>query len=190
MIAIAFTAVQFMGWDLGFSFGRLRFNLFQVPRTAVTQDQPNVDTSHWVLKYIDTPGIRHFKALSPEEQIKVTSERGIRYVPYMALGLVPIFAALLQWMYRNRHCRYGAHLVFSLYAHSFVLLIFVIEAKLPLALATILSVWSIVYYGLALKRVYGGTWSETIGRGTILAILYSLTFLVLGVLVTAVVLSI
>jgi hypothetical protein len=35
--------------------------------------------------------------------------------------------------------------------HSFFLLIFVIEAKLPLALATMLSLWAIVYYALALK---------------------------------------
>jgi hypothetical protein len=90
----------------------------------------------------------------------------------------------------SRHRRYGAHLVFGLYAHSFLLLIFVIEAKLPLALATIFSMWAIVYYAFALKRVYGGTWIGTIGRGALLATLYCLTIFVLGVLVTAVVLSI
>jgi hypothetical protein len=58
---------------------------------------------------------------------------------------------------------------------QFLLLIFVIEAKLPLALATMLSMWVIVYYASRL-RVYGGTWSETIGRGTLLTILYFLTF--------------
>ena len=80
-------------------------------------------------------------------------------------------------------------LVFGLYLHSFFLLIFVIEAKLPLALATMLSMWVIVYYALALKRAYGGTWSETIGRGTLLTILYFLTFLAIGLLVTTVMLS-
>jgi len=88
----------------------------------------------------------------------VTRDQGIHYVPYLALGLVPIYAALLQWVYRARHRRYGAHLVFGLYLHSFLLLIFTIEAKLPLALATMLSVWPLIYYALALKRVYGGTW--------------------------------
>jgi hypothetical protein len=88
----------------------------------------------------------------------VTRDQGIHYVPYLALGLVPIYAALLQWVYRARHRRYGARLVFGLYLHSFLLLIFTIEAKLPLALATMLSVWPLIYYALALKRVYGGTW--------------------------------
>ena len=108
----------------------------------------------------------------------------------MALGLVLIFAALLQWVYRALPRRYGAHLVFSLYAHRFLLLIFIIEAKLPVALATAFSSWSIVWYPLALKRVYGGTWGATIGRGALLAILFSLIFLVLGMLVTTVLLSI
>ena len=87
-------------------------------------------------EYVDTPGIRRLKALTPEEQLKVTRERGIHYLPYLALGLVPVYAALLQWVYRPRHRRYGAHLVFGLYTHSFLLLIVVIEAKLPPALAT------------------------------------------------------
>jgi hypothetical protein len=99
------------------------------------------------------------------------------------------YAALLQWLYRSRHRRYAAHLVFGLYAHSFLLLIFVIEAKLPLALATMLSMWAIVYYVLSLKRVYGGTWSETIGRGARLTILYVLPFLAIGLLVTVALLS-
>src|SRR5262249_44856622 len=68
------------------------------------------------------------------------------------------YAALLQGVYRTRHWRYGAHLVFALYAHSFLLLIFVIEAKLPIVLATVLSIWAVVYYALSLKRTYGGTW--------------------------------
>ena len=142
-----------------------------------------------MLEHLDTPGIRHLKALSPEEQLKVTRERGLHYLPYLTLGLVPIYAVLLQWVCRARHLRYGAHLVFGLYLHSFFVLLFLIEANLPLALATMLSMWAIVYYALALKRVYGGTWSETIGRGALLTILYFLTFLAIGLLVTAVMLS-
>ena len=83
----------------------------------------------------------------------------------------------------------GLHLAFGLYLHSFFVLNSVIEAKLPLALATILSVWAIVYYVLALKRVYGGTWGETIARGTLLATLYFLAILAIGILVTILLLS-
>src|SRR5262245_3005476 len=194
-IALAFAAGKFLGWDLGLKFGGpgfdLSFYLFQQapPDTAVAQGRVSADTIPWVLEHVNTPGIRHLKALPPEEQLKVTRERGLHYLPYLALGLAPIYAVLLQWVYRDRHRRYGADLVFSFYVHSFFLLIFVIEAKLPLALATALSLWAIIYYVLALKRVYGGTWSGAVGRGALLTILYFLIVLALGLLVSVVMLS-
>jgi hypothetical protein len=52
-----------------------------------------------------------------------------------------------------------------------------------------LSMWAIAYYAFALKRVYGGTWSETIGRSALLSILYLLTIAAIGWVVTAVLLS-
>ena len=55
-------------------------------------------------------------------------------------------------------------------------------------LSTIFTIWALIYYALAFKRMYGGTWSETIARGALLAAMYILTFLVLGLLVTAVLL--
>ena len=51
MIAIAFTVVQFLRWDLGLRFGGHRFNFLHVPRTA--QDRSSADTVPLVLEYID-----------------------------------------------------------------------------------------------------------------------------------------
>lgn len=194
-IALAFAAVQFFGWDLSLRFGagsaQLRFDMLQhaPPSTTVAASRLRVDSVPWVLEHVDTQGIRQLKTLAPEEQLKIARERGIHYLPYLTLGLVPVYSALLQWVYRNRRRRYGVHLVFGLYVHSFLLLIFIIEAKLPLALATLLSTWAVVYYVLALKRMYGGTWGEALGRGSLLAILYFLTSLAIGFLVTAILLS-
>jgi hypothetical protein len=36
----------------------------------------------------------------------------------------------------------------------------------------------IAYFTIALKRVYGGTWAETLGRGTAILALYFATFFV------------
>ena len=125
-IAIAFAAVQFLGWDLALRFGgpagfHLSVDLIrQEPaRTSVAQNRVSADSVTWVLEHVDTPGIRRLKALTPEEQLEVTRERGIHHLPYLALGLVPLYALLLQWVYRSRRHRYGVHLVFGLYAHSF-----------------------------------------------------------------------
>jgi hypothetical protein len=194
-IALAFAAVELLGWDLGLRLGvpgvDLSFYLIQQvpPGTNVARGRLIADTIPWVLEHVDTAGIRHLRTLSPEEQLELARARGIHYLPYIVLGLVPIYAALLHWVYRSRSRRYAAHLVFALYAHSFSLLVFVLQAKLPLALATILSMWTIVYYPLALKRVYGGTWSETIGRGALLTVLYLLAVLAVGLLVAVVLLS-
>lgn len=49
--------------------------------------------------------------------------------------------------------------------------------------------WAIIYYALSLKRVYGGTWTETMGRGILLTILYALSILAIGLPVTAALLS-
>lgn len=196
VIALAFAVAQFLGWDLGLRFGgpagfNLSFYMLQQvpPRTSVVQSRLTADSVPWVLEHVDTPGIQRLNALTPGEQLEVTRARGIQYLPYLTLALVPLYAVLLQWVYRSRRRRYGAHLVFGFYAHSFLLLIFVIEAKLPLALATILSMWAIVYYALSLKRVYGGTWSETIGRGALLTALYFLASFSTGLLATILILS-
>jgi hypothetical protein len=57
-------------------------------------------------------------------------------------------------------------------------------------LATMLPMWAIVYCTHAPKRVYGGNWTETIGRCTLLTILYFMAVLTIGLPVTAVLLSI
>lgn len=194
-IALAFAAVQFLGWDLSLRFGaggaQLRFDMLQraPPSTTITTSRLRVDSVPWVLEHVETKGIRKLRALAPEKQLKIARDRGIHYLPYLTLALVPVYSALLQWVYRTRRRRYGVHLVFGLYTHSFLLLIFIIEAKLPMALASLLSAWAVVYYVIALKRMYGGTWGETIGRGSLLAILYFLTSLAIGFLATVVLLS-
>lgn len=194
-IAIAFAAFQFLDWSVGLRFGagdaKLDFYILQQApaRTVVAPTRMTGDSVTWVLEHINTPGVRRLKALSPEERLKVTRERGIHFLPYLALLLAPIFAVLLRWMYRDRHLRYAAHLVVSLNLHSFLLLLCVAQAKLPLLLASLLSVWAIVYYPLALKRVYGGSWREAIGRGATMTLLYVLTSAAIGLLATVVLLA-
>ncbi len=48
--------------------------------------------------------------------------RSLKYWSYAMLVLVPLFAALLYAVYRNRRLVYGEHLVFALHLHTFWLL--------------------------------------------------------------------
>ena len=57
-----------------------------------------------------------------------------------------------------------------------MLLVLLLEAKLPAVLANALSCWVIGYFTIALKRVYGGTWIQNMGRGSLLLTLYFATY--------------
>ena len=48
--------------------------------------------------------------------------RTLKFWSYAMLVLVPLFAALLYAVYRNRRLVYGEHLVFALHLHTFWLL--------------------------------------------------------------------
>jgi len=127
---------------------------------------------------IDTPAVRHFKSLSKEDRFQFLRSRRIQYVSYFVLLLVPLYALILQICYLDHRRRYGAHLVFAFHAHSFLLFMLLVEAKLPTFLADALTVWMIAYLVTALKRVYGGTWVGTIGRSAAMLTLYFTTFFV------------
>jgi hypothetical protein len=195
VIAIAFAMVQFFGWDLGLRFGLTRptVSLYLVqksqPRTAVSSEQIRAESNPLALDYVRTSGILHLKALPREQQLQVPHQRGIHYLPYLTLALVPIYAVLLMWIYARRRMRFGAHMIFALYLHSFFLIVFVMEAKLPLVMATMLSLWAVAYSVMALRRVYGGTWGETILRGTALTLSYAIVAISAGFLAAIMLLS-
>lgn len=195
VIAIAFAMVQFFDWDLGLKFGLTEQNLAlylvqkSPPRTTVSSERIRADSNPFALEYVKTPGISHLKTLPRDRQLQVAHQRGIHYLPYLTLALVPIYAALLMWIYACRRMRFGAHMIFALYLHSFFLIVFVLEAKLPLVLSTLLSLWAVAYSVIALRRVYGGTWGETILRGTALTVVYAAVAISAGFLAAIALLS-
>ena len=129
-----------------------------------------------VLDHFDTPGVRRFGAMPPEERFAYLRARRVQFISYLVLFLVPAYGVILGLFYRNRRRRYGEHLIFSLHSHSFLLFMLLIEAKLPALVANALSLWVIAYFTVALKRVYGGPWGETLGRGTAILALYFVVF--------------
>lgn len=135
-----------------------------------------------ILDHFDTSSVRRFGAMSREGQFTFLRARRAQYVSYFVLFLVPIYALILGLFYRSRRRRYAEHLIFGLHGHSFMLFILLIEAKLPAILADALSLWVIVYFTVALKRVYDGTWAETLGRGTAILALYFAIFFVANLL--------
>ena len=107
-----------------------------------------------------------------------------RYAPYAAIGLLPLFALLLEVVYIGRYKRhpmrprrYAAHLVFGAHLHAFAFLVTALFALLPYAtLRTLLVVWGLVYFVLALRSVYAGSWLGVVLRAAVIALAYLVLF--------------
>lgn len=183
---IVFAAVQLFGLNLGLRFyGDQGVHILRSTRLAAETDHGyglRLAPVQIILDHFDTPAVRRFGAMSLEERFTFLRARRAPYVSYFVLFLVPAFALTLDLFYRSRRRRYAEHLVFGLHCQTFLLLVLLVEAKLPTVLANVLSYWVLAYFTIALKNVYGGTWAETLGRGSILLALYFAIFFVSNLL--------
>jgi hypothetical protein len=178
---VVFGAVQLFRLDLGLRFyADHGVHLLRSARGAgagLSAGGARLAPVQIVLDHVDTPGIRHLRALSAEERFAFIHARRALYAPYLVLFLVPLFALTLGLLYRDRRRSYAEHLVFGLHGQSFLLVVLLAEAKLPALVANVLSFWVLAYFGVALRRVYGGSWTETLGRGAcVLASYFAIFF--------------
>ena len=190
---IVFGAVQFFGLNLGLRlYGDQGVHLLRSARLSADVGHGyglGLTPVQIILDHFDTRAIRRFSAMSRDDRFTFLRARRAQYVSYFVLFLVPIYALSLGLFYRNRRRRYAEHLIFGLHCQSFLLFMLLIEAKLPAILADALSCWVIAYSIIGLKRVYGGTWVETLGRGTAILTLYFAIFFVANLLLVFALLS-
>lgn len=175
---IVFAAVQLFGLNLGLRFyGDRGVHIVRSTRLPINDAATlRLTPVQIILDHFDTPAVRRLAALSPEDRFALLRARRAAYVPSFVLFLVPALALTLGLFYRNRRRRYAEHLVFGLHCQTFLLIALLAEAKLPAPLANAMSLWVIAYFTIALKRVYGGTWPETLGRGAAILALYFAIF--------------
>lgn len=173
---VVFATVQFFGWNLSVRlYGEQGIHILRSTRPAAPQSQAEglrMSPVQIVQDHFDTPGIRRFAAMTPEEKFSFLGARRVQYVSYLVLLLVPAFAFTLGLFYRSRRRPYTEHLVFGLHCQTFLLLALLVEARLPAVAANAVSWWVIAWFMIALRRVYGGTWPETLWRGSIILMLY------------------
>lgn len=183
---IVFALVQTFGLSLGLRFVE-EHGLYLLRNTPPVVDEAKgqgqlVTAMLGILDYVDTTGVRRFQALSLKDKFTFLRAKRMAYVSYVLLLMVPIFAMALALSYRDRHRRYAEHVVFGLHCQTFLLFMLLVESKLPAIVANALSLWVIAYFTVALKRVYGGTWAETVGRGLIMLTSYFAIFFVANLL--------
>lgn len=93
--------------------------------------------------------------------------------------LLPAFAGILKLLYRKRH--FAEHLYFSLHLYAFAFLVLSVTALVKwvpsaavIAVAGIaVLLWVPAYTHLALRRVYGGSFSATLLKELAMSVLYS-----------------
>ena len=121
----------------------------------------------------------------------------LRYAPYAAIGLLPLFALMIGVVHaggRRRHParprRYAAHLVYGAHMHAFAFLVATMFALVPFApIRTLLVVGAVAYALLSLRAVYGGSWLAVVLRAALVAVVYLALFaLAVAALVVAAVL--
>ncbi|MEM9929674.1 MAG: hypothetical protein AAF840_07645, partial [Bacteroidota bacterium] len=93
------------------------------------------------------------------------------------LLLVPLAAGLLKLFYLRRKKKYVEHFIFTLHTHSFLFLVQIIAALELLIPGTsyIVSLSfpiMVIYFLLALKRVYQQSWGKTLIKGWLLGLGY------------------
>jgi hypothetical protein len=120
----------------------------------------------------------------------------LRYAPYAAIGLLPLFALLVAAAYAGSYARhparprrYAAHLVFGAHVPAFAFVVAAVLAVVPYApLRLALEAGAVGYALVALKSVYGGSWAGVIVRAAFVALAYLVLYAiaVVAVVVAAV----
>ena len=106
-------------------------------------------------------------------------------LPKIFFVFVPLFAAIVGLVYRRRR-HYPAHLYFALHLFAFCFVAAALGRVLALAPgaeapAGVLVVVAFLGYGVAaLRRVYGGSWPQAVGRGALVAALSFVAFTLLS----------
>jgi len=124
--------------------------------------------------------------LAPKAVRRELAELPVRFVGHWGTAMflmMPLFAALLRLLYRNRGLRYTEHLVFTLHLHAFWSVVMALASLPLLPFSGLLLLTMPVYAFMAARRVYGGRRWATALRGLAVVTLYGLVLALATVVV-------
>lgn len=125
---------------------------------------------------------QRFKAMSQQDRLDHVYAGVMRYGPYMAVLMLPLFALLLKLAYLGsarrypgRPQRYAEHLVYSAHMHAFAALVLLMWLVPQPSWTRVASLGWIVYYLFrACDVVYGGRrWAAAL-RALVVALVYAI----------------
>lgn len=143
----------------------------------------DLDVGNWPSLAPLRKRIEAFNRLSHDEQSAQVFYGTLRYAPYATIGLLPVYALLLQVAYAGsgrrhplRPRRYAAHLVYAAHNHAFLFVLGILFAVVPGPLRTPLALWALGYGIVSMKVVYGGRWSGAVVRAAVTGFVYAFFF--------------
>ena len=119
---------------------------------------------------------RRFDGMSGQQVVKFFNDAFIHYLPNAIFFLLPVFTALLYWLYRKTGRYFAEHLIFTLHIHAFAFIALMISLLTPDALDWIAPVWILIYLYIALRVVYEDSRKKTLGKFAALLFSYMLIF--------------
>jgi hypothetical protein len=156
----------------------------------------------WLKSYVDTILIKQKAWRSdPKPLVHAIFE----LLPYMLLIIIPIFALFYKLLYVFKKRYFIEHLVFNIHTHCFLFLVIIVMIGLdyiaeytarfsssihePVEFLTTLissafSFWIVIYYVIAMKRIYRQGWVMTMTKSLFLSIIY-LSLITFGLLITS-----
>jgi hypothetical protein len=108
----------------------------------------------------------------------IARDRALSLAPYAMFLFLPVFAALTYLLYRNRGMYYGEHIVYAFHVHAFAYFYLMAFAFAADWLANLLGLLGMIYFWLAMRRVFAGRWWATSLRYMAIGTLYPLMLVV------------
>lgn len=131
----------------------------------------NVPTQCNKLKTYLTEKYGTRSALDVGRQVK---DKLISMVPYAMFLMMPLFAFMTRLLYWKRKFLYGEHVVYALHVHAFAFFLLLAISLVDATVGTWLWFAGMLYFWLAMRRVFGGRWWATGLRYAFIGISYPL----------------
>lgn len=113
--------------------------------------------------------------LPPEEALGRVVRGMVENAPKVIFLLLPLYALLLKLLYIRSKRYYVEHFIFALHVHAFAFVLFLLMSLLQNVhyMPGLLWVWLMLYFWLALKRVYGQSRLKTTAKWFVLGGTYA-----------------
>lgn len=128
-------------------------------------------------------GNRNVNSSSTDDE-QLWNEFFHNYLPKVFFLFLPLFGAILMWLFKKLKTGYVFNLIIATHYHAFLFFLFSIYLLCSMALAltgffilnnilfSITISWALLYLLLSLKRIYSMSWFSSIWRFLIVIILY------------------